>query len=148
MKKILVVSVILSLFFISGYVLAEKETSKESKSESAASEMKASDLTVSRMVIAGSVENREPVGTADTFPASQEKVYCYVELKDVPEDTNITFAWSLDDKEMGKVTQQVKKSARWRTWSNKSINGLKGEWTVDLMTDSGDILESTSFKVE
>jgi len=148
MKKIFAISLILLLSLVYGTVIAEQEPAKDTQSEPAASEAQESGLTVSRMVMAGSVENREPVGTAESFPASQDKVYCYVELKDITEDMNITFDWSLGEKDMGKVTQQVKKSSRWRTWSNKSINGMKGDWTVDLMNDAGDILKSASFKVE
>jgi len=100
------------------------------------------------MEVAGSVENREPVGIAASFPASQEKVFCYVELKDVSKDAAITFVWTLGANEMGKVSQQVKKSSRWRTWANKSIAGMKGDWKVDVLDESGAVLKSAAFKVE
>lgn len=100
------------------------------------------------MEIAGSVENREPVGIATTYPASQEKVYCFVELKDVLENTAITFVWTLGANEMDSVTQQINKSSRWRTWSNKSINGMKGAWKIDVQDAAGAVLESATFKVE
>lgn len=105
-------------------------------------------LTISRMEIAGSVEDRQPVGIAATFPASQEKVFCYVELKDVPKDTTITFAWTFGQNETDKVTQQIKKSARWRTWGNKSLAGRIGDWKVDVLDESGTVLKSATFKVE
>jgi len=108
----------------------------------------ATSLTISRMEVAGSVENREPVGIAASFPASQEKVFCYVELKDVSKDAAITFVWTLGANEMGKVSQQVKKSSRWRTWANKSIAGMKGDWKVDVLDESGAVLKSAAFKVE
>ncbi len=108
----------------------------------------ATSLTISRMEIAGSVENRQPVGIAASFPASQEKVFCYVELKDVPKDAAITFVWTLGANEMGKVSQQVKKSARWRTWASKSLGGMKGDWKVDVLDEAGAVLKSAAFKVE
>jgi hypothetical protein len=100
------------------------------------------------MEIAGSVENREPVGIAASFPATQEKVYCYLEFKDVPQDTTITYVWTLGQDDMGKVTQQVKKSSRWRTWANKSLGGMKGDWKVDVLDESGAVLKSATFNVE
>ena len=81
------------------------------------------------------------------FPAEQEKVFCYVELKDVAKDTSITFVWTFGQNEMGKVTQQIKKSSRWRTWSSKSLGGMKGDWKVDILDESGAVLKSASFKV-
>ncbi len=108
----------------------------------------AASLTISRMEIAGSVENREPVGIAASFPATQEKVYCYLEFKDVPQDITITYVWTLGQNDMGKVTQQVKKSSRWRTWANKSLGGMKGDWKVDVLDESGRVLKSATFKVE
>ena len=148
MKKVLIVSMILSLSLVSSTILAEQATAPTPTSATPESKAPASDLTVSRIEIAGSVENSEPVGIAASFPASQEKVFCYVELKDIPQDTTITFVWTLGENEMGKVPQQVKKSWRWRTWSNKTINGMKGDWKVDLMDESGAVLKSASFKVE
>ncbi len=100
------------------------------------------------MEIAGSVENREPAGVAAAFPATTEKVYCYVEIKDAPKDTTITYVWTLGPNEMGKVTQQVKKSSRWRTWASKTLGGMKGDWKVDVLDESGTVLKSSTFKVE
>lgn len=108
----------------------------------------ATSLTISRMEIAGSIENRQPVGIAASFPASQEKVFCYVELKDVSKGAAITFVWTLGANEMGKVSQQVKQSSRWRTWASKSLGGMKGDWKVDVLDESGAVLKSATFKVE
>jgi hypothetical protein len=148
MNKPSIISAILSLFFVSLAVPTLQAIAQDTKTEAPAAEITASSLTVSRMEIAGSVEEREPVGVAASFPATQEKVYCFVELKDIPEDTTITFVWSHGENEMDKITQQIKKSWRWRTWSNKTINGMTGEWKVDLMDESGAVLKSASFKVE
>jgi hypothetical protein len=148
MKKVLIVSMILSLSLVSSTILAEQATAPTPTSATPESKAPSSDLTVSRMEIAGSVENREPVGIAASVPATQETVACFVELKDIPEDTTITFVWKLGENEMGKVPQQVKKSWRWRTWSNKTINGMKGDWKVDVTDESGAVLKSATFKVE
>ena len=108
----------------------------------------APSLNIARMVIAGSVEDREPAGIASTFPDNTDKVYCFVEMKDAPKDTSITFVWTMGPKEMGKVTQQVKKSSRWRIWSSKTVSGMRGDWKVDVLDESGAVLKSATFKVE
>jgi hypothetical protein len=50
--------------------------------------------------------------------------------------------------EMGKVTQDVKKSWRWRTWANKSLGGMKGDWKVDILDETGAVIKAAAFKVE
>jgi hypothetical protein len=147
MNKFLIVSVVLSLSLVSGFVLAQQSAPAAPAPEAQPS-APAQGLTISRMEIAGSVENREPVGVAASFPSSQDRVFCYVELKDVPDDTSITFVWSFGQNEMGKVTQQVRQSSRWRTWSSKQIGGMKGDWKVDVLDGSGAVLKSATFKVE
>ncbi len=108
----------------------------------------APSLDVARMEVAGGVQNREPVGIANSFPASTQNVYCYVELKNVPQDTTITYVWTLGLNEMARVTQNVKKSWRWRTWSSKAIGGMKGNWKVDILDASGALLKSATFTVQ
>lgn len=167
MKKALIGCLVFVLFLAAGVVLAQQEptpapapatpampavpaapATPASPAKTPATPAPAASLSISRMEIAGSVENREPVGIASSFPATQEKVYCYLELRDVLQDTSITFVWTLGQNDMGKVTQQVKKSSRWRTWANKSLGGMKGDWKVDVLDESGAVLKSATFKVE
>ena len=153
MKKPLIACLIFVLVLSAGIVLAQQAPAPAPAPAPAApapakAEAAAPSLNISRMEIASSVENREPAGIAATFPASTEKVYCYLEIKDVPKDTTITYVWTLGPNEMGKVNQPVKKSSRWRTWGNKTIAGMKGEWKVDVLDEAGTVLKSATFKVE
>jgi hypothetical protein len=155
MKKIFILCLASALCLSAGIVLAQQSPAPAPAPAAPATpapEAKvaapAASLNIARMEIAGSVENHQPVGIAATFPASTEKVFCYVEFKDVPKDTNITYVWTLGPNEMGKVTQQVKKSSRWRTWASKTLGGMKGDWKVDVLDESGAVLKSATFKVE
>jgi len=167
MKKTLSGCFVFTLFLAAGVVLAQQATPpasapampKQPAAPSAPSEpaspattpktpAPAAGLTISRMEIAGSVENREPVGIAASFPATQEKVFCYLEFKDVPQDTTITYVWTFETNDMGRVTQQVEKSSRWRTWASKTLDGMKGNWKVDVLDESGAVIKSAMFKVE
>lgn len=124
-----------------------KPAAKPVPSTPAVTARPATSLTVARMVIAGAIKDRHPVQVGAKFPASQDKVYCYLELTDVPKDQRITFVWTHGG-EKDKQAGQIRKAERWRTWSYKVITGKKGDWTVDVLDESGNILRSAAFVVE
>lgn len=105
-------------------------------------------FSIERLVVCSGIENREPVGAADTFPASTETVYVFLEATSIPEDTQVTFVWYHGDKELSSVTMPVKAGARWRTYASKRLAGLTGEWKVELKDAAGTALKSIAFKVE
>ena len=105
-------------------------------------------LTISRIEISGSVMDRKPVDPAASFPASQEKVFCFLEFSDVKKETVVNVVWTHGQKEMGKVPLTIKPYAKFRTWANKSINGMKGDWKVDVVDEKGELLKSASFTVQ
>ncbi len=111
-------------------------------------QMAESGFAIERLVIAGGVESREPVDVRDTFPSTTEKVYCFIEARDIKEDTNITVAWSNNGKEVLRTSLPLKKGFRWRTYADKRLYGMKGEWKVDVLDGSGNPVKSITFKVE
>ncbi len=108
----------------------------------------APSLIISRMVISAGVMERTPLDMGTTFPSSQEKVYCFLEFKDVEKETTVNVVWTLGQKEIDKVPLTIKPSPRYRTWVNKTIGGMKGEWKVDVLDDKGTLLKSTIFTVQ
>ncbi len=107
----------------------------------------APSLVISRMVISAGVMERTPLDMGTTFPASQEKVYCFLEFKDVEKETTVNVVWTLGQKEIDKIPLTIKPSPRYRTWVNKTIGGMKGEWKVDVLDDKNNLLKSTNFTV-
>ncbi|UCH79611.1 MAG: DUF2914 domain-containing protein [Nitrospiraceae bacterium] len=105
-------------------------------------------FSVTRMLIAGSVENREPVGVVSVYAASTEKVYCFLEAIDITEDTEVSFVWYHEDREMAVVTLPLKKGPKWRTYSSKKLGGLTGTWKVELHDASGNSILEVDFTVE
>jgi hypothetical protein len=105
-------------------------------------------FTVKRLVIGTGVENSEPVGVAETFAASTEKVYCFLEAADIAKDTEVSFVWSNGGREMLKTTLPLKAGPRWRTYANKNLGGLKGDWKVEIKDSDGKVLKDVRFKVE
>ena len=105
-------------------------------------------LTIARLVVGTGVENGEPAGAAETFPASKEKVYCFLEATNIAKDTEVSFVWSYGNKEMLRTTLPLKAGPKWRTYANKNLRGLKGDWKVEIKDSEGKVLKDVKFKVE
>jgi len=108
----------------------------------------APSLMISRIEIAANVMDRKPVDVGTSFPASTEKVYCYLEFKDVKKEATVNIGWALGEKEMGKTQLTIKPYPKFRTWAAKSLYGMKGEWKVNVLDEKGSILKSATFTVQ
>ena len=106
------------------------------------------EFTVARLVVGTGVENREPVGVAETFPATTEKVYCFLEATEISKDIEVSFVWFLGDKEMAKTNLPLTMGPKWRTFANKTIGGMKGDWKVEIRDANGNLVKDVKFKVE
>ena len=118
------------------------------RKEEAAPAKEKGEFAIARAVVGTGVENKEPVGAADTFPASTEKVSCFIEATNVPKDMELTTVWSMGDKEMRKINATVKAGPRWRAWVDKKVGGIKGDWRVEIKDADGKVLKDVKFKVE
>jgi len=103
---------------------------------------------VNRFVVAGSVENLEPVGIVDAFAASTEKVYCFLEATRIKEDTTVRFVWYHGETKTAEIDLTLRKGPRWRTYSSKQLGGRTGDWRVELQNADGKVLEVIGFTVE
>ena len=106
------------------------------------------ELTIARLVVGTGVEDREPVGVAETFPATTEKVYCFLEATEISKDTEISFVWFHGENEMLKTNLPLQTGPRWRTFANKNVAGMKGEWRVEIRDVNGNLVKDVKFKVE
>ncbi len=109
---------------------------------------KEAGLTISRAVVGTGVENSEPVGATETFPGTTEKVYCFLEASDIAKDTEVSFVWFHGQDEKLKTTLSLKEGKRWRTYADKNLRGLKGDWKVEIKGADGNLLKEVKFKVE
>jgi hypothetical protein len=119
---------------------------EKAKPEGAAKE--GSGFAIARLVVGTGVENKEPVGIAETFPASTEKVYCFLEATNIAQDTEVSFVWLHGQKEMLKVLLPLKMGPKWRTNAHKNLAGLKGDWTVEIRGADGNLVKDIKFKAE
>jgi hypothetical protein len=108
----------------------------------------AAGFPISRAVVGTGVENLEPVGMAEIFPATTEKVYCFLEATDITKDTEVSFVWFHGQDELLKTTLPLKEGKRWRTYADKNLRGLKGDWKVEIKDADGNLLKEVKFKVE
>ena len=142
-KAILIL--VVAAFFVYGGILPVFGQEK-AKAEGAPKEGPA--FTIARAVIGTGVENREPAGVAAVFPATTEKVYCFLEAANIPKDMEISLTWFYGQKEMRKVSLLLKAGSRWRTFAHKNLGGLKGDWKVEIKDAEGKLLKDLSFKTE
>lgn len=103
---------------------------------------------ISRLVIATAVENREPVGVAETFPASAEKIFCFLEAVNIVKDMEVSLTWFHGQKELLKFNLPLHAGPRWRTYAFKNLRGLKGDWRAEIRDAGGNLLKDVKFKVE
>jgi hypothetical protein len=92
------------------------------------------------------IENREPVGADDSFPADVGRVWCWSKIKD-GQGTAITHAYYYGDEEKALVELEIR-SPLFRTYSSKRVlPSWTGEWRVDIVDDQGDVLKSLHFTI-
>ena len=142
MKKLSSIMIILLLAFITMAYIPADVQSQEAAPEGASS------FEVGRLVIAGSIDNREPVGIVSAFASSTEMVYCFLEALNIKEDTTVSFVWYLGETEKARVELPLRQGTRWRTYSSKKLGGLQGAWKVELQDADGTVLQSVDFSVE
>jgi len=147
MKKHGVVMFIFVLILITAWGMVLAVYGQEKGKQEGISKVMAA-FTIQRLVVGTGVDKGEPVGVAETFPASTEKVYCFLEAINIGKDTEVSFVWLYGQKEMLKTTLPIKAGAKWRTYANKNLRGLKGEWKVEIKDPDGKVLKDVKFKVE
>ncbi len=103
--------------------------------------------TVSTLVVATGVQNREPVGATDHYDASVGQLACYMVVEGDFAETRLTQVWMQGDREMARVPLTAK-GPRWRTWSTKTIlPSWTGAWSVRVEDAQGNVLRSVDFTI-
>jgi hypothetical protein len=144
MKKYILITIPL-IIFLGGYLFPAYG---QNESNQAVAAKDAAGFTIARLVVGTGIENREPAGVAEIFSASTEKVYCFLEATDIAKDTEVSFVWIYNQKEILKTNMPLKAGPKWRTNANKNLKGLKGDWKVEIRDAAGTFLKDVKFKVE
>jgi Protein of unknown function (DUF2914) len=150
MKRALIAALVASLFVVSLGTAQDADTTMTKGSmthETSMSGDMGSGATVAEMVFCTSVQDRQPIGEADTFGDDVGSVTCFTRITGVDGESSVTHVWYHGDEEMGRVELPVRAST-WRTWSAKTIlPEATGQWRVDVLSAGGDVLKSATFTV-
>jgi hypothetical protein len=104
-------------------------------------------LTVTA-VICTDIQDREPMGVRQTFPATVERLFCHTVVEGAEESDTITHVWYHGDQKMAEVQLAVD-SSRWRTWSSKRIiQNWGGDWHVEILDRAGHVLATAPFQIQ
>jgi hypothetical protein len=91
------------------------------------------------------VENREPVGVAEAFPADVGQIYAWTRITGAA-NTTVEHVWRFGEHEF--VVPLTIGGSPWRTWSIKTIPPeWDGEWTFEVRDASGNVVSSVTFTV-
>lgn len=104
------------------------------------------DLQIESLKFGTGVEKSEVVGEANAFPASTEKVYCWLKVVGGNEKT-VTVKWYFKNVFMNDVPLEIKSNLM-RTYAVKTIAGNRGEWRVEVVSPSGAVLQAAAFTIE
>ena len=102
-------------------------------------------LGVQKIVVATSVDNRQPVGENTEFPASVGTLSCWTKIAAKTVPSTIKHVWYFGDKKVFEQPLEIKMPST-RTWSSKTVKA--GNWRVDVTDEAGAVLSSVSFTVK
>ena len=92
------------------------------------------------------VQDRQPVGPGESFPADVGKVWCWSKTKD-GQDTTIRHIYYYNGEQKAVVNLAIR-SPLFRTYSSKLIlSSWTGPWRVDIVDTDGNVMKSLNFTV-
>jgi hypothetical protein len=141
----IILVVVLAVFTVWGMICT---VSGQAKPEQKATSKEPAGFTIARVVVGTGVENNEPVGVTESFPVSREKVYCFLQVNGIDKDTEVSLVWFHNQDEKLKTILPLKMGKTWRTYANKNLRGLKGDWKIEIKDAGGNLLKEVKFKVE
>lgn len=100
--------------------------------------------SVERASFALAVVEREPSEPLRDLSNDQRQIYFFSELRDL-EGTWVVHRWEWNGRVMAEVPFEIN-GPRWRVFSSKQLEPTwLGDWTVSVVTDSGEVLTQESF---
>lgn len=94
------------------------------------------------------IDSHSPTGASSEFALAVGRVYLHTQIG-MPASSSgtIQHVWKHNGKAISTVDLTVK-GPSFRTWSYKTLSDkMAGNWTVDVLTGSGELLETVTFAV-
>ncbi len=103
-------------------------------------------IAVADAKVGTSVESRQLLGDATSFPSSIGKVFCWTKVTGGA-GQSVTHVWSFNGEKVSEVALPLRFDSV-RTYSYKSISpDSKGAWKVDVLGPDGAILKTVEFQI-
>ena len=98
------------------------------------------------IVIARSVQDREPVGAGEEFPSNVGQLTGWTRVTGAA-NTTIEHVWRYQGME-NVIPLSIGQGSPWRTWSRKTIpSDWTGQWTFEVRDADGNVMATTTFTV-
>lgn len=98
------------------------------------------------IVIARSVQDREPVGAGEDFPSNVGQLTGWTRVTGAA-NTTIEHVWRHQGNE-NVIPLSIGQGSPWRTWSRKTIpSDWTGQWTFEVRDAGGNVIATTTFTV-
>jgi cytoskeletal protein RodZ len=106
-------------------------------------------LTLLKASVCTKIKDRMPTGAGNRFPWSTNRIYVWSMVAAKHPPARVRHVYYFKNEKVGNVVLEVH-SARWRTWSYKSISDerYKGPWRVDIALMDGQVLRSLYFNID
>lgn len=92
------------------------------------------------------IEEREPEGVATRFSADQNQIVGWTRIMGARQPIQIVHVWKHGGEEVARVPLDVTSSS-FRTWSRKTLRGMTGEWSLEVLGPNGIVIGSKAFAV-
>ncbi|OGR87879.1 MAG: hypothetical protein A3A86_07440 [Elusimicrobia bacterium RIFCSPLOWO2_01_FULL_60_11] len=122
----------------------QKQTESSKDAPKAAQAQTSKTGWVEKISICTSVKDREPEGEGAEF-TSVSRLYCWTSVRPPSVPAVIKHVWRSGGKTMSTVALKVKYSPS-RTWSTLAVT--PGSWSVDVVSESGEVLSTAEFTVK
>jgi hypothetical protein len=129
---------------------AERAETETTQAETAQAEQDAAsgEMAISTIAICQEVQERTPVGEADSFSNQIGQLSCFTRVQDAEAPTQIFHRWYVGEEMVGEIAINVR-GEQWRCWSTKTIQpGWTGECRVEILTEAGDVISTKKFVLE
>lgn len=106
------------------------------------------ELSIVEAATAKGVEKGGAIAPGSTFPADVGKVYLLNHIKGAMGEAAVKNIWYYKNTKVAEVSLKLK-SDDWTTYSYVQIMPeQKGDWKVEIVDESGNVLKSLGFSVE
>ena len=131
-----------------------KEISSESSaildgiSEEDSKEDKNNMLKLNEIMICRGIYKRNPIKPGVKFINNVDSLFCYTKISNSGSKQEVKHVWYYENKEITTVSYNIKTSYNYRSWSKKTIYpNQTGNWRVDVISKSGNLLGSRDFTI-